>query len=130
MFQVLFWKNPSSPILAQNAKKMEVFRIFIQIHSLQFAIFCTKPSVWSRKKNYYFVFLGKFKNYPFWPKLTQIWPKFGHIWLYQSWSKLFEKNCCQKLSCINKFVLQYSWTKVVIALGKFILGPFFAFHIV
>ena len=24
-------------------------------------------------------FLGKFKNGPFWPKLTQIWPKFGHL---------------------------------------------------
>ena len=24
-------------------------------------------------------FLGKFKNGPFWPKLTQIWPKFGHF---------------------------------------------------
>ena len=26
----------------------------------------------------------KFKNDPFWPKLTQIWPKFGYIWLYRS----------------------------------------------
>ena len=36
-------------------------------------------------------FLGKFKNGPFCPKLTKIWPKFGHIWLYETWSMGVQK---------------------------------------
>ena len=41
-------------------------------------------------------FLGKLKNGPFWPKLTQIWPKFGHIWLYETWSMGVQKKWRQK----------------------------------
>ena len=36
-------------------------------------------------------FLGKFQNGPFWPKMTQIWPKFGHIWLYETLSMGVQK---------------------------------------
>ena len=47
-------------------------------------------------------FLGKFKNGPFWPKLTQIWPKFGHIWLYQARSTGVQKTFSSKIMRKNK----------------------------
>ena len=44
-----------------------------------FLIFCTKSSLWSRKKMTVSLLCLKFKNDPFWPKLTQIWPKYGQF---------------------------------------------------
>ena len=42
-----FW--PKIGHIGPKCQKMEVFRIFLTIHSLEFAIFCFKPSLWSRK---------------------------------------------------------------------------------
>ena len=70
---------PKLAFLAQNAQKMEVFAFLSHSVHQNLLIFCTKPSLWSRKKMTFSHFLGKFKNGPFWPKLTQIWPKFGHL---------------------------------------------------
>ena len=76
-----FWAHfgPIWPILAQNAKKQRFFAFFSKTAHWNFLIFCTKPSLWSRKKMTVSLFCRKFKNDPFWPKLTQIWPKFGHF---------------------------------------------------
>ena len=65
---------PKLAFLAQNAQKWRFFAFFSQSVHYNFLIFCTKPSLWSRKKMTFSHFLGKFKNGPFWPKLTQIWP--------------------------------------------------------
>ena len=63
------------PFLAKNAQNGG-FSHFFAIHSLEFANFCTKPSIQSRKMAFSY-FLGKFKNGPYCSKLTQIWPKVG-----------------------------------------------------
>ena len=58
-----FW-----PKIVQNCDfgpkcpKMEVSHFFA-IRSLEFRNFCTKPSLWSRKKMTFSHFLGKFKNF-------------------------------------------------------------------
>ena len=58
--------------------KMEVFHIFFsQSVHYNLIIFCTKPSLWSRKKITFSYFLGKFKNGPFWTNL-------GHFLLKRS----------------------------------------------
>ena len=56
--------------------------------------------------------IGKFKNGHFWPKLTQIWPKFGLIWLYQAWSMGFKKKFRKKFFFQN-FSENVFWTPVV-----------------
>ena len=75
---------PNLAFLAQNDQKWRFFAFFSRTAHQIFLIFCSKHSLWSRKKMTFSLFLGNFNNGPFWPKLTQIWPKFGHIWLYQA----------------------------------------------
>ena len=75
--------GPKLGFLAQIAQKWCFFTFFSKTAHWNFLIFCRKPSLWSRKKMTVLVFRGNFKNGPLWPKLTQIWPKFGHylaIW--------------------------------------------------
>ena len=71
---------PKWAFLAQNDKKWRFFAFFSRTTHQIFLIFCSKHSLWSRKKMTFSLFLGNFKNAPFWPKLTQIWPKFGLFW--------------------------------------------------
>ena len=60
-----FWpKTPKLAILAQNAQKWRIFAFFSQSINLNFWIFCTKSSLWSRK-NYVFALFGKIQKWPF-----------------------------------------------------------------
>ena len=61
-------------LFGPKCSKMEVFPFLSQSVRQNFLIFCTKPSLWSRKKTTVSLFWRKFKNDPFWRKLTQIWP--------------------------------------------------------
>ena len=74
-----------------NSQKQMFLHFFPKTAHWNFLIFCTKPSLLSRKKMTVSLFCRKFKNDPFWPKFTQIWPKFGHIWLYETWSMGVQK---------------------------------------
>ena len=71
--------------------KMEVFCIFSRTTHQNFLIFCSKHSLWSRNIIMSSLFGGNFKNDPFWPKLTQIWPKLANLaGCWNSWKS--EKN--------------------------------------
>ena len=51
--------------------------------------FLHEASPWCQKNMPVSLFWRKFKNDPFWPKLTQIRPKFGHSWnSWKSWKNL------------------------------------------
>ena len=72
---------------------MEVFRIFFAICSLEFAHFCTKPSLWSRKKLIFRIFWENSKM-----------ALFGQIWV------IFDLTCQLYIACgfqLNLFILHY-----------------------
>ena len=77
--------------------------VFLENSTIDFPIFCVNASLreckivrylfdpgklenlpfWAKSKSKKWqLFWWKFKNDPFWPKLSQIWHKFGHIQLY------------------------------------------------
>ena len=64
------------------------FSLFFTNCALEFPNFCMKPSLSSQKNITALVFQGNLKNGPFWPILTQIWPKFGHL---AHWNRLAKK---------------------------------------
>ena len=80
MFTVLaiLAKNcPIWPFLAKNDQNGGFWHFFSITAHQNFLIFCSKHSLWSLKIITFSFFGENFKNSPFWPKLTQIWPKFG-----------------------------------------------------
>ena len=83
----IFWKNLKMARFDQKWSKFGVddfgFWHFLELSSLEFSNF-SWSSVSGVKKLFVFLFWRKSKNHPFWPKLTEIRPKFGHIRLYQS----------------------------------------------
>ena len=93
-----FWPKLTQiwPKFGNLAEKQRFFAFLSKSVHWNLLIFCTKPSLWSKKKEDVFAFFGKIQKWPFWPKLTQIWPKFGHIWLYQAWSTGVQKYCWKK----------------------------------
>ena len=69
--------SPKSAFLAQNTQKWGFLAFVSKTAHWNFLIFCRKPSLCSPKNIAAFVFQGNLKNGPFWPILSQIWPKFG-----------------------------------------------------
>ena len=65
--------GPKSAFLAQNAQKWGFLAFFSKTANWNFMIFCRKLSLCSPKN----ITAGKFEKWPFLPKLTQIWRKFG-----------------------------------------------------
>ena len=55
--------NPSGPIFTQNFQNRGFLLFFLKTMHWNFLIFCTKPSLWSRKKSVS-LFCQKFKNDP------------------------------------------------------------------
>ena len=95
-FRPTLW--PPSPHTYKNFKirKMEVFRFF-SIRILNFA----RSIVFWVEKMTFSLFCGNFKNYPFWPKLTQIWPA------ETGWKKIFRQKFREKNL---KFPILPLWT--------------------
>ena len=102
--------GPKSAFLAQNAQKWGVFSIFSKTAHWNFLIFCRKPSLCSPKNITALVFQGNLKNGPFWPKLTQIWPKFGHLARWNRLAKIFFR---QKLKNSFNFCLFFKIGKKI-----------------
>ena len=77
--------GPSMPKTVQNGHfwpkmtKMEVFAFFSRTAHQNFLIFGSKHSHWSLKIITFSLFGENFKNSPFWPKLTQIWPNLAKL---------------------------------------------------
>ena len=71
-----FQKSPFWPKMPKN----EGFSHFFAILSLEFANFCTKPSIWSQKIRFHI--FGKIKNWPFWPNLGHFLLKIWNIIYY------------------------------------------------
>ena len=122
MLAMLAKNCPNLAFFTKNDQKLRFFAFFLRTAHQIFLIFCSKHSLWSRKKNGVFAFLGKFQNGPFWPKLTQIWPKFGHIWLYQAWSTGVQKNFRQKF-LIFFFQFFFSKSKITVSGEKIHILP-------
>ena len=80
-----FWPKMSKiDIFGPKRPKMGVLAFFsLENCVLEFPNFLQEAYPLQSKKYYGFCFSWKFENGPFWPKLTQIWSKFGHIWLYR-----------------------------------------------
>ena len=105
---------PKLPFLAQNDQKWRFFAFLSKSVHQNSLIFCFKPSLSSRKKMTFSIFWGIFKNGHFWPKLTQIWPKFGlklAIWpknggFFAFFSKFIHQNllifCLKPSLCSRK----------------------------
>ena len=75
-----FWAK-----MVKNAQNLRFFTFSPKAAHWNFLNFCTKPSLWSQKDMTVSIFWRKFKNGPFWPKLTQIWRKCGqndHKWRF------------------------------------------------
>jgi len=67
---ILAKNSPKWVFLAQSDKKWRFFAFFSRTTHQIFLFFCSKHSLWSRKKMTFSLFLGNF----------QIWPKFAHFW--------------------------------------------------
>ena len=92
-----FWPKmvqnwPFWPKMPKNERFLHLS--FLQNCALEFPNFCWEPSLWSQKIMTALVFWGNLKNGPFWPKLTQIWPKFCHLGRLSK--KIFVKNFEEK----------------------------------
>ena len=77
MFSLSHRKFESGPFWPKRSK-MGVFSISSKTAHWNFLIFAGSL-VSGMKKYYSFGFSEKFGKWLFWPKLTQIWPKFGHL---------------------------------------------------
>ena len=80
-----FWAQ-FGPFWPKIPKKRRFFAFFSKTAHWNFLIFCTKPSLWSRK-NDGFTFLSKIQK---WPILAQIEPNLTQIWAFRS-SKIKKK---------------------------------------
>ncbi len=90
---ILAKNSPKWVFLAQSDKKWRFFAFFSRTTHQIFLIFCSKHSLWSRKKMTFSLFWGNFKSGPFWSKLTQIWPYLAISGLKHRCSKkIFGKN--------------------------------------
>ena len=109
-----FWPKLTQiwPKFGHLAQKRRFFAFFSKSVHCNLLIFCFKPSLWSWKKMTFSLFLWNFKNGPFWSKLTQIWPKFGHIWLYETWSMGVQKKLASKILKIFYFFFIFFLFKI------------------
>jgi len=90
------------PFWPWNAQKRRLFAFFSNTAHWNFLIFCTKPSLWRRKKMPVSISYRKFENDPFRPKSTQICPEVRHVGRQKLPKKNFSFLFVQK-SPINYF---------------------------